>query len=277
MACSNSSANRAGKVDALRRYKTKSSQQNAADPALRKTGIRVMGNILWGAHICVFYETKEDLLDTAVFYFEAGLQSNEFCVRAISDPITEMDAKNALRLAVPDLDRHLAAGQIEILQGAEWYLKGDQFDLKRIIGWSKKFHGALAKGYDGMRVSGNAFSIETNHWKAFCKYERELDRSLAGQKMIVLCTYSLSASRAVDILDVARAHQCSIARRNGAWEFLELLSSRKPSKKSRGFTVLSRKGAGRVQPDRARLQSAPGAQHSRHGKTDGGGGGVKAP
>ena len=72
-----------------------------------------------------------------------------------------------------------------------------------------------------MRVSGNAFWIETNHWKAFCEYEQELDRSLAGQKMIVLCTYSLSASRAVDILDVARAHQCSIARRNGAWEFLE--------------------------------------------------------
>ena len=127
-----------------------------------------------------------------------------------------------MRLAVPDLDRHLAAGQIEILQGAEWYLIGDQFDLKKITsGWSEKLHGALAKGYDGMRVSGNAFWIETNHWKAFCEYERELDRSLAGQKMIVLCTYSLSASRAVDILDVARAHQCSIARRNGAWEFLE--------------------------------------------------------
>jgi DNA-binding CsgD family transcriptional regulator len=39
--------------------------------------------------------------------------------------------------------------------------------------------------------------------------------------MIVLCTYSLQASRAVDMLDVARAHQCSITRRNGDWEFLE--------------------------------------------------------
>jgi Bacterial regulatory proteins, luxR family/MEDS: MEthanogen/methylotroph, DcmR Sensory domain len=70
-------------------------------------------------------------------------------------------------------------------------------------------------------VSGNAFWMETSHWKAFCEYERELDRSLAGQKMIVLFTYSLRASRAVDILDVARAHQCSRARRNGDWEFLE--------------------------------------------------------
>ncbi|MEA2942439.1 MAG: hypothetical protein QOD09_2968 [Bradyrhizobium sp.] len=39
--------------------------------------------------------------------------------------------------------------------------------------------------------------------------------------MIVLCTYSLHASRAVDILDVARAHQFTVARRKGNWELLE--------------------------------------------------------
>jgi FixJ family two-component response regulator len=39
--------------------------------------------------------------------------------------------------------------------------------------------------------------------------------------MIVLCTYSLHASRTVDLLDVARAHQCTVTLRNGKWEFLE--------------------------------------------------------
>jgi DNA-binding CsgD family transcriptional regulator len=191
-------------------------------PSLRKTGIRLMGDMPWGTHICVFYQTEEDLLDIAVSYFEAGLKNNEFCLWAISDPITETDAKNALRLALPDLDQRLAAGQIELLQATEWYLKDDQFDLKRISGgWSEKLHEALAKGYDGMRISGNAFWKATNHWKDFCQYEEELDRSLADQKLIALCTYSLQASRAVDILDVARAHQFSIARRNGNWEFLE--------------------------------------------------------
>jgi hypothetical protein len=134
-------------------------------------------------------------------------------VWAISDPVAETDAIRALRRAVPDLDGYLAAGQIEILQGTEWYLNGDQFDLKRITaGWSEKLHGALAKGYDGMRVSGAAVWIATNHWKAFCEYKQELDRSLAGQKMMVPCTYALRASMAVDILDAARAHQCSTAR-----------------------------------------------------------------
>jgi DNA-binding CsgD family transcriptional regulator len=242
---SRSAANRAGKVSALRHGKIGSTEQGAADAALRKTGIRVIGAMPWGSHICVFYETNEDLLDTAVGYFTAGLRRNEFCVWAVSHPITKTDAKDALRLAVPDLDRFLATGHIEIIQGTEWYLKGDQFDLKRITsGWSDKLSRALAEGYEGMRVSGNAFWIATHHWKAFCEYEEELDRSLAGQKMIVLCTYRLSASRAVDILDVARAHQCSIARRNGEWEFLEtpeLKQARQEIKKLKGaLAILSK-------------------------------------
>jgi DNA-binding CsgD family transcriptional regulator len=197
-------------------------EQRSPYPALRKTGIPVMGDMPWGAHLCVFYETKEDLLDTAATYFAAGMESNEFCVWAVSGPITEEDAKKLLRREIPDFGQHLAHGRIEILQATEWYLKGDQFDLRRITsGWSEKLSGALAKSYAGMRVSGNAFWFESKHWKEFCEYEHELDRSLAGQKMIVLCTYSLQASRAVDMLDVARAHQCTITRRNGDWEFLE--------------------------------------------------------
>jgi DNA-binding CsgD family transcriptional regulator len=192
------------------------------DSNLRRTGIRLLGEIPWGTHVCVFYETREDLLDTATAYFTAGLDSNELCVWAVSPPITEEDAWTELRESVPDLPARRTAGQIEILQGHEWYLKGDQFDLERITaGWSQKLSHALALGYEGLRVSGNAFWFEQNQWKEFSEYEHELDRSLAGQKMIVMCTYSLRESRAVDILDVVRAHNFTLARRNGEWEFLE--------------------------------------------------------
>lgn len=221
------------------------------DQPLRQSGIRVVGAVPWGAHICIFYETKDDLLDTAAAYFKAGLASNEFCVWAISEPISEADAKAALLSAIPDLVAHLAAGRIEILQGTDWYLRGNEFDLQRITGgWSEKLHTALDKGFDGMRVSGNAFWIETNHWKQFCAYEHELDRSIAGQQMVVLCTYSLQASRAVDLLDVARAHRCCTARRNGDWEFLatpELQQARQEIERLQGaLEILSKPFPGRA-------------------------------
>jgi DNA-binding CsgD family transcriptional regulator len=196
--------------------------EHSPDPALRKTGIHVMGDMPWGAHICVFFETKADLLNIAATYFAAGLASNEFCVWAVSDPITAENAKMVLAREIPDFDQHLAYGRIEILDGTECYINGDKCDLNIITnGWSEKLNAALARGYDGMRVSGNAFWFESRYGMGFHDYEHELDRSLAGQKMIALCTYSLQASRAVDMLDVAHAHQCTVTRRNGSWEFLE--------------------------------------------------------
>jgi DNA-binding CsgD family transcriptional regulator len=197
-----------------------------AEP-LRRTGIPVLGQIPWGAHICLFYETKQDLLDAGVAYFRAGLQSNEFCVWAVSEPIAEQEARDALAQGIPEFDRHLVDGRIEFLRGRDWYLKGDEFDLQRITGgWHDKLDGALARGFDGMRISGNAFWLDTDHWKAFVEYEHELDRSLAGRAMVVLCTYPLGSSRGMDVFDVAHAHNVTIARRQGVWEVIEAFAAR---------------------------------------------------
>ncbi len=189
---------------------------------LRKSGLEPIGDRPWGTHICLFYQSPQDLYDVHAHYFGAGLASGEFCIWALSDPINREDAIDALRKSVPDFDQYMRAGQIEFIHGYQWYLRGDEFDAQRITGgWHAKLDEALARGFEGMRVSGNAFWIETNLWRTFREYEAELDRSLAGRRMIVLCTYSLEASRAVDVLDVARTHNFSIARRDGQWEFLE--------------------------------------------------------
>lgn len=202
--------------------KSKSATPGNSDRASRNTGIGVLGDMPWGSHVCVFYETKEDLLDTAVAYFAAGLASNEFCVWAISDPVTESDAKQSLRRGIADFDRHLAAKRIEIVNGDDWYLSGDNVDSKRITGgWSEKLRGALAAGFAGMRVSGNAFWMKTKLWKNFCDYEQELDRGIAAQKILVMCTYSLRVSRAVELMDAMRRHQVTVTLRSGHWELLE--------------------------------------------------------
>ena len=189
---------------------------------LRPTGISVMGDMPWGSHICLFYETKADLLDANAGYIKAGLDSNEYCIWAISEPITEVEAWAVLRRDIPDLDNRAPRGQFEILPGYDWYLKGDEFDSKRITsGWHDKLQFALDKGFEGLRISGNAFWIEHNRWNEFREYEKELDESLEDRSMLVLCTYSLGRSRAVDVLDVARTHHFTVARRQGQWEFSE--------------------------------------------------------
>src|SRR5882762_6087795 len=101
---------------------------------LRKTGISIVGDMPWGTHFCHFYETKQDLLDTVVPYFQAGLESKEYCLWVVSgsEQLTVEEAKATLAQAVPDLNVHLAAGNIEILTGHEWYFDRDVLDLERV-------------------------------------------------------------------------------------------------------------------------------------------------
>jgi PAS domain S-box-containing protein len=191
---------------------------------LRKTGISVVGDVPWGTHFCHFYETKQDLLDTLVPYFKAGLESDEFCLWVVSDSdlITVEEAKGALAQAVPDLDRHLSNENIEILNGRDWYLEENVFNLERVTkAWDAKLKRALARGYEGMRVSGDTFWLAEKDWKDFHVYENQLNKSIAGQRMNVLCTYPLMKSGATEVLDVMQVHQFAIARRQGEWEVIE--------------------------------------------------------
>jgi len=47
---------------------------------LRDTGLNAVGEVPWGSHFCIFYETKQDLLEILVPYFKAGVKNNELCV-----------------------------------------------------------------------------------------------------------------------------------------------------------------------------------------------------
>jgi signal transduction histidine kinase len=190
--------------------------------ALRPTGLNILGDIPWGGHVCCFYATPQDLLDTLVPYLKTGLEHHEFCLWVTSPPLTPEDAARALRHAVPDLDRFLAERRIEILPHDAWYLHGARFDLQRVMaGWKDKIEHALAHGYAGLRLTGDTSWLQQQDWRDFRDYEDELDVAFADQPMIAICTYSLSACTAADLLDVARIHQVAIARRHGKWDVVE--------------------------------------------------------
>jgi DNA-binding CsgD family transcriptional regulator len=189
----------------------------------RSAGVDVLGDLPWGAHVCVFYESRNDLLDTVTPFFRIGLERNESCLWALPETLTIEDTHTALRREIPDLNQHLETGRVEIVPGREWYLpEGARFDLRRVIAaWEAKMHSAIAKGSNGLRVSGDTFWLNTNHWKDFCDYECALNQAMADLPMTALCTYPILASGAADVLEVARAHHCALVRRNGNWEAVE--------------------------------------------------------
>ncbi len=186
----------------------------------RDSGISLVGDLPWGSHFCQFYRTKKDLLDILLPYFRAGLENNESCVWVTSDFFTTDEALKAMKKFVPGFEEYRTRRQIEIFPYTDWYLKGGSFDLKRTLRmWMDKHDEALAKGYDGLRVSGNPYWIDNKKdWDDFASYEAEINKVIGGTRLLVLCTYSLRKCGLVEILDVVKNHEFALAMNQGKWQ-----------------------------------------------------------
>jgi len=189
---------------------------------IRRTGIDCVGDVPWGTHLCQFYECRQDLTDLLVPYFRAGLENNEFCMWVVSEPLDVSGALAAARQGIPDFDCYLQREQIQVVPYDQWYVIDGVFDLQRVLnGWVGRLERAMARGYDGMRVSGNTAWLERRDWERFVDYEEAIDSVVSRNRMLALCTYALDRCSGSDVLDVLRNHRYAIIRQEGEWGLVE--------------------------------------------------------
>ena len=192
------------------------------EDGLRNSGIDVIGSVPWGTHFCQFYQTKQDLIDILIPYFKSGLEGNEFCMWVTSEPLMVAEAEKAMTKAVEDFDKYLRRGQIEIFPYNEWYLLGGIFDDDRVLkGWVTKLEQALARGYTGLRLTGNTFWLERNHWQAFTEYEAKVNDVIGKYRMLAICTYCLDKCDGTAVIDVVKNHQFALIKQKGKWDIIE--------------------------------------------------------
>ncbi|MBP1766745.1 MAG: sensor histidine kinase response regulator [Candidatus Aminicenantes bacterium] len=189
---------------------------------MRHTGIDVIGDVQWGTHFCQFYESAQDLVETLVPYFKEGLAANEFCMWVTSEPLGVRQAREALKEAVPDLEDYIRSGQIEIIDYKDWYVRSGRFSADEVLkGWVDKLTDALAKGFEGLRLTGNTFWLERADWEDFRRYEEAVNNVIGRHKMLAMCTYSLQRCGATEILDVVANHEFALIKRRGRWEIIQ--------------------------------------------------------
>ena len=113
----------------------------------RRIGIQGIEGAAWGEHICVFFNTKDELLKLTVPYIKAGLEDNEFCMWITGEHVTENDASHALEQVLPDAHQYLARKQLEILPHTQWYFSSGIFDGQIVLqNWVTKATHAQSKG-----------------------------------------------------------------------------------------------------------------------------------
>jgi len=187
----------------------------------RSSGIDCIGSVPWGTHICHFYQSKSDLIDILVPYFETGLENNEYCVWATSDPLSAEECLVELGKAVPNLDLYLNRQQITVTGSKTFYARQGKFDaesaLQALIG-AEEF--ALKHGFDGLRISGNTSWLTKREWTTLAHYELYADIILRRRKAIGLCSYPLDCCTPLDIVEVVSGHRLVLIRGTGGWRVI---------------------------------------------------------
>lgn len=183
---------------------------------ITESGIPGMGKIPWGSHFCQLYAYRQDLVESLVSYFVAGLRNNERCIWITSDFYDAKDAETDLRKAMPRLEGMMKEGRIQIRNFHEW-----SGSVTSSSPWLKEEQDALAESYQGLRMAGDMGFIERPEWDTFMAYENALHRTFTSHRILALCNYNLHKCQPTDIFEVIRNHLFTLCRRDGYWEVLD--------------------------------------------------------
>jgi len=193
----------------------------------RRVGIAGVDKVSWGEHVCVFFDTQGELLDLCVPFIKAGLEDNEFCMWITGEPVTEQRAFEALQGVLPNAHQYFAEKRLEILPYEQWYLGSGVFDSQIVIdNWVSKARYIEAKGFAGIRITGNPLWLESEEdWAKFSTYEETLHQAIRNERIIALCTYPMKICESRSMLNTLSAHSSTLFPRGDQWQRL-VLSSR---------------------------------------------------
>jgi len=190
----------------------------------RKTGIDIVGNVPPAAHLCQFYRTKEDISDILVPYFKAGLESNELCLWVTAAPLEAAEAFEALKAALPDLDRYLSSGQLRIVPYTECYTEPGSRGPRDLL---HQLAATAGNGFTGIRLADQAALLAVENGATS-------DRNESGfgpwkYPLLALCVYPLDACETTDVLNAIRSHKVALIKQNGRWEALGVNETGRPA------------------------------------------------
>lgn len=180
----------------------------------------------WGAHYCLLYKSKEDLVNLLAQYFKYGLENNEFCIWVAADNEVKQKARQTLFEVTPRLDNSQRKGQIEFANSSEWYLRDGSFQSDLVSkSWYDKLNLSVNHGYKGMRVTGDLGWYDESVWQSLMDYEMHLNDVVPHEKLVAICSYPLEKLTASKLIDILRHHQLAIAKNNGKWQVFETLGA----------------------------------------------------
>ena len=162
-------------------------------------------------HAILFYEYVEDKYRVVFGFLKAGLDAHEAVAYVAGVDETPSQIKSYWEKRRVDVDAFEKKGMLQILSYKDWYLAGGEFSVQRTVAlWAKLLSDALAEGFKGLRVAGDAtWFFKRGMKKELLEYENSLHRVL-DMPLIAICAYSLPVlmeqNEAQLVVDLIKAH-----------------------------------------------------------------------
>lgn len=191
---------------------------------LKDSGLKLVGAVSWGFHLCLFYRSQEDLLEILLPYIKAGLKENDQVIWITSEPLPLEKLEKILRKEIPGFDQLRKKGQLELYSTQEWYFPKGIFLVEEVLNrWQEKEKEALKRGFSGLRVTGNVSGISVSTWSEIQDYERRVQDTLQNLRMMAICQYDLNECYKEQVLDIDQHHPLALVKQENKWKKKECL------------------------------------------------------
>lgn len=181
-------------------------------PARANRQIHLGGSTLdHRAHICAFFNSRDEEYRVLVPFLEEGLKSQEKNVHTV-DPKLRDDHYQRLTSAGVDVKAVSESGQFELRDWSDTHLAGGHFDQHRTLALFRQIiDKSRVDGFPLTRfVTNMEWALEANlDTNALLEYEATANNAWLrpeGPINPVICTYDLNRFTANIIVDVMRAH-----------------------------------------------------------------------
>jgi len=175
-----------------------------------------------GSHVCLVYETDEQVVDIVVPYFEESLRNNEVGIWVLTKSLKRDKVKKALKMNIPGIDDYIEKEQMIIIGDEDVYTKSGRFDQEQTLRfWAGEQKKALDKGFKGISVCGNGNWVRQAQWNELVNYERSAQEFMRGKHIKAICAYSKEIAGLPEILSVGICHTKVVYCQGKGWKILD--------------------------------------------------------
>lgn len=173
----------------------------------------------FGAHYCLFYRSKNGLVDFLTQYFKQGIDNGEYCMWVTPDIETENMAQKKLSSLAADTGSPIYREKLKFVGTDDWYLRDGHFDTERICQcWEESLNNPDIQCCKGLRATGDLGWYDEKIWQSLMHYEARLNDIIPHNRFIAICTYPIDNLSPIQISEILKRHQLAIAEDKGNWQ-----------------------------------------------------------